>query len=222
MKRTDEIKQEAAAAGEDRRTRRIIVALSVVAFLALVTTALAVYLGWTDSREEAEAGQDLAGQVRQACEDDQIDTEDLQELCQSAVKVERGEPGPIGPQGEEGPPGLQGEQGIPGPQGATGEQGPRGPDGPRGRAGATGPAGPPGEDGSDGLQGPPGPKGEQGPAGPQGEQGQVGPQGPQGESAYPFTFNFTVPGDNPAEPDRTYTVTCTQSGCTVEQSGGTE
>jgi hypothetical protein len=40
---------------------------------------------------------------------------------------------------------------------------------------------------------------------------------PDPASPYNFTFTFTIPGDNPAEPDRTYTVTCNSGTgeCTV-------
>lgn len=89
-----------------------------------------------------------------------------------------------GPAGEAGPRGPQGERGeestVPGPPGPQGAPGPQGP---------AGEAGPPGES----VTGPPGPAGEPGPAGPQGEPGPVGSQGPAGQSAFPFTFRFTVP-----------------------------
>lgn len=76
--------------------------------------------------------------------------------------------------------------------------------------------------------GPKGEKGDQGP-GPSSEQVAagvadwctprgdcIGPAGPAGQSAFPFTFAFTVQ-QNPAQ-STTYTVTCTADGCAVSQS----
>lgn len=209
-RRTDEIKQEAAMAGRDFRSRKIIALLAFLSILSLSGTLTVGWIGWQNDRDEAAAGKDLASQVRDACEDDSVNTKDLGYLCKNAIYVERGEPGPEGPQGVQGAQGEQGVQGIQGQRGEKGEKGERGSPGPRGFTGAAGAAGEPGEPGSPGPSGPPGP------AGPPGPEGAAGP------SAFPFSFTFTIPGDNPAEPDRTYTVTCTQSGCTVEQSGGTE
>lgn len=89
----------------------------------------------------------------------------------------------------------------------------------RGRPGTSG------SDGDDGEQGPP-PSPEQiatavanycgesncdGPAGPEGPAGPAGTDGTDGTDAVPFTFMFTVPGDNPAEPSYRYTIRCTEA-----------
>lgn len=91
----------------------------------------------------------------------------------------------------------------------------------RGRTGTAG------EDGTDGEQGPPPTPeqvsaavanfcgesncdGPQGPVGPAGPAGQDGTNGEDGVDAVPFTFSFTVPGDNPAMPDYRYTIRCTE------------
>ncbi|CEP50173.1 triple helix repeat-containing collagen [[Clostridium] sordellii] len=99
-------------------------------------------------------------------------------------KVEKGEPGPQGPQGEKGeagPQGPKGEKGEAGPQGPKGEKGEAGPQGPKGEKGEAGSQGPKGEKGEAGSQGPKGEKGEAGSQGPKGEKGEAGSQGPKGE-----------------------------------------
>ena len=221
MTREEEIKAEAAAEGRDPGSRRVVWVLALLAVIALLATAAVVAIGWKDSREEADAGQTLAQRVLAECSDNLPDSRDLEDLCKSATEVARGEAGPIGPQGQEGPPGVQGPQGIQGPQGAPGETGPRGPPGPKGDTGDTGRAGAAGAAGEDGSRGATGAAGPQGPAGPAGPQGATGPQGPAGESAFPFTFRFTVPSDIPGQDGTTYIVNCTQSGCTVNQEEGT-
>lgn len=124
-----------------------------------------------------------------------------------------------GPQGAQGLPGLQGPTG---PPGADGPPGDRGPQGRPGDTGARGDRGPDGATGSPGVDGQTGDTGAQGPAGPPGDRGEPGPQGPPGpqgepgESAFPFTFTFTVQ-TSPVQ-STTYTVTCTVDGCTVTES----
>ena len=68
-----------------------------------------------------------------------------------ATKGDKGDEGPIGPQGIPGPVGATGPQGLPGPVGATGPQGVPGP------VGAVGPQGIPGPVGAMGPQGIQGP-----------------------------------------------------------------
>lgn len=97
-----------------------------------------------------------------------------------AIKGEKGDPGPVGPQGEQGkqgPIGPKGDDGDPGPQGPKGDTGPQGP---KGETGAVGPQGVQGVQGSTGDAGPQGPKGDTGPIGPQGIQGPAGPKGDSG------------------------------------------
>jgi len=105
--------------------------------------------------------------------------------------------------------------------------------GPRGRPGV----GLDGSDGQPGATGAQGDKGDQGPPptaeqiaaavtdycsvndrcrGPQGPAGTDGQDGADGQSAFPFTFSWTVQ-DNPAH-STTYTVTCTPDGCNVTES----
>lgn len=59
--------------------------------------------------------------------------------------------------------------------------------------------------------------------GPAGPSGPSGPAGVDGLDAVPFQFTFTIPGDNPVEPDRTYTIRCTDANrdnCAVTAESG--
>ena len=208
MNRHDEIKQEAAESARDPRTRKIMLALAVLAAVAATSTGAAVYLGWQDARDEAQAGQSLATQVRLACDDDDIPTTDqaLRDICDKAVQVEEqaGPAGPAGhrgPRGPAGPPGA-GSAGPAGPQGPKGESvkgpqgdtvvGPKGETvvGPKGET-VVGPGGPAGEKGEKGEKGDKGDsvKGDPGEPGPAGPAGPVGPVGPA-----VGTFRFSVAG----------------------------
>lgn len=110
--------------------------------------------------------------------------------------------------------GLDGLPGLAGIDGADGQDGTDGRPGARGQDGSVGAQGPQGEVGPVGPQGVPG---MAGPAGPRGEVGPAGPQGSAGQSAFPFNFTFTIPGDGLLEPDVRYRVTCAVDGCTSEQ-----
>lgn len=136
--------------------------------------------------------------------------------CTKAVAPSSGNVGPQGIPGLQGPPGvtgLQGPQGLQGVPGRDGRQGRPGPPGADGQPGGAGMNGTDGLNGSDGADGAPGPAG---PPGPKGETGTTGPPGPAGESAYPFSFTFTVQ-NNPSQ-STTYTVTCNSAGCNVEST----
>lgn len=147
--------------------------------------------------------------------------------------------GPQGPIGQTGLQGPQGPQGVPGKngsnatleqvsaaladycrtthncQGPTGATGMPGPAGPAGATGATGPKGDTGAAGATGATGPAGPPGPAGPTGaqgPKGDTGATGPQGERGQSAYPFSFSFTVPANGPLDHNHTYTCTFSSPG----------
>ena len=105
----------------------------------------------------------------------------------------------------------------------------------RGAHGTTGSAGTDGQNGTDGQDGAPGPAptadqiaaavndyctGHDNCRGPAGTDGKDGVDGKDGQSAFPFTFTFTVQ-NNPAQ-STTYTVTCTADGCTVTENGGAQ
>jgi hypothetical protein len=225
MTRREEIKQHAAASARDPRSRRLILLLGILTAIGFLTSVVFGWLAYDDANDEAEAGQDLAGQVRIACEDEAIDTDDLQQLCENAVQVERGEPGPIGPQGTEGPPGLTGPEGPAGPAGPVGPPGPRGPSGPKGdtgNQGTEGDAGAAGAEGEPGATGPEGPAGPPGPPGPQGNQGPAGPQGergPEGPAGYPqsFTFTFGAQEYTCTDPDGDRNYSCESSGPAAQE-----
>lgn len=82
----------------------------------------------------------------------------------------------------------KGDTGPIGPEGATGPQGPAGPVGPQGATGLQGIAGPAGPQGATGPQGIAGPAG---PEGPVGQQGATGPQGPAGPAGVVATSTFS-------------------------------
>jgi hypothetical protein len=171
------------------------------------------------AESNAEAAEALAQQVRQLGEKPVVEPTAMPEPIP-------GPPGAQGPQGLQGPPGDVGPIGDRGPRGFMGLIGPRGPAGemgPQGEPGApgeTGAPGAPGPKGGQGDTGPQGPAGPPGPAGLPGERGPAGSQGPPGQSAYPFTFTFTVQ-QNLAQ-STTYTVECRAAGepCTVTSSEG--
>lgn len=202
--RKDEIVEDAAEAGKDRRTRRLIWLLALAAIVGLLTTVVAVQYAWQEKQRQVNAGRDLATQVRAACEDNRIDDASLQQICKQATKVEQ--IAKSGPQGPPGIPGIQGPMGPEGPMGPVGPQGPRGflgVQGPQGDAGDTGPAGAAGSTGAQGPAGPPGERGEKGEKGDTGATGPAGPQGPSG-TAQPGTYScpdgqviqsFTVAAD---------------------------
>lgn len=155
---------------------RIFFALFVVALIGVI-----VFLGWRQTVASEERARLISAL-----------TQSNEQLRDEGIEPEAPEPEQIieplvGPAGATGPRGPQGEPGedstIPGPTGPQGAPGPQGP---------AGEPGPPGES-VIGPPGAPGPAGEPGPAGPQGEPGATGPQGPAGQSAFPFTFRFTVP-----------------------------
>ena len=98
---------------------------------------------------------------------------------------EKGNPGPIGPQGIQGKKGDTGETGPRGLKGDEGDKGEVGPQGPKGDTGATGSQGLRGEKGDKGDDGIQGPKGDKGDIGPQGIQGKTGPQGEKGPKGDP-------------------------------------
>lgn len=164
-------------------SRRSIVVASVAACAALVAIAGVLFLGLTVN-QLAASNSALRSQI-----------EGLGEEPVSEPVI--GETGATGPEGPRGEPGEDGDDGAPGRpptlleiassvaaycearggcRGPAGESvaGPPGPQGPAGES-VVGPAGPPGPPGADSTV--PGPQGEPGPA---------------GQSAFPFTFRFTV------------------------------
>lgn len=220
MTRREEIISESVsdAKEETRSSRFIFLLLGVIAILLLIISGLLFFSAYSEQKDEADSGQAFASGYLAACEDPEDSRTLPKDFCEDAEAVLEGgtkvEPVP-GPPGKDGEDGLDGENGL---DGEDGQDGKNGPPGPRGGPGADG------DDGTDGQNGPTGPTGTPGLSAYQvavanGFAGTVsewlnslvganGADGQDGRSAFPFTFVFTVPGDNPIEPDRTYTVTC--------------
>lgn len=158
------VAQTEQAVRQDRRVKRWVLILSIVAALFAISTVIALAWGWNKSQESVQAGQRLAVVVDEACDDPDV-AEDLGSACPQAAEVKKDDPNPLpipGIQGPEGPPGPPGRDGfsITGPRGPIGPAGesiigPRGPAGDTGKPGqsVTGPEGPPGADGNDGTNG---------------------------------------------------------------------
>jgi hypothetical protein len=225
----DEIVREAALEGRDSKTRRWLLILGILLFFAVVVMVIGGWALWDAKQQQVNAGAEAVSNVTAACEN-QGAKEQLANLgidCGAALKAEEtinegpaGPPGATGEKGEKGDKGETGAQGPPGPQGSTGPKGEKGDTGEQGDEGDTGASG---ADGSEGLQGPMGPQGSPGPQGPQGEKGETGatgPQGPEGSpgaNTYPFTFQFTIPGNGlPNDPDRTFQCEMTEPGVIEE------
>lgn len=176
-----------------------------------VTWILIVQSNTSDKKASSEASQKftLAQQVAAACAvKEQAD--DLGGLCASAKQIVKEGPagkeglqGPAGDTGPQGPLGPKGEQGVQGIQGVLGSQGIFGKPGTTGIAGEPGPTGPAGPAGADGATGAAGADGSPG--------GPSGATGADGQSAFPFSFTFTVPSGSY---DCTVTSPTTDAECT--------
>ncbi len=193
------IVHDAIEDSRDQNSRRLILVFAAVAIISFLIAGFALWQVLAAQKKQINAGENLAIQVQEACDSNDLDTDVLQNLCSQAEDVQ--EQIEAGPQGIPGAPGLQGAVGPQGPIGQQGIMGPRGPEGDKGDRGAKGksiigPKGKPGQDGLDGLPGPQGPPGVQGEPGPKGE---VGPPGPEG---YPESFTYEDPGTIGQDPVR--------------------
>lgn len=112
-------------------------------------------------------------------------SEDVAEVGEPPIVVERGADGTDGTAGERGARGLPGDDGTDGLDGADGATGPQGPQGEQGEEG------PPGMEGRTIA----GPQGEPGPTGPQGDPGPAGAQGPIGAIG-PAPAGIVIPDGN--------------------------
>lgn len=173
-----------------------------------IMVILVLYIGlasWAGYRKQqdtagiANQGQDLAGQVAEACSKGGDVARQLGPLCEKANQL-KDTPVPSA-----GPAGVQGLTGPEGSTGATGQTGPSGPSGSPGADGTPGPIGEPGQAGTpgqDGAQGPQGVQGDPGPAGPAGPQGEPGSNGQDGEPPRSWIWTDPLTG---------FTYTCTRS-----------
>lgn len=221
------IVNDAVESSPDHKTRKIILVLACLALLGFIVAFVAGWIAWSEKQQQVNAGANLAEQVELACENDELNTDDLERLCQQASDVDEkidsvevpGIPGIQGPRGEQGFTGPQGPMGPIGPRGYTGKDGPDGKDGAKGSDGAVGLSG---EDGMPGDPGSPGDQGDQGPPGPPGSDGRDGAEGPegprgeQGDAGYPESWSYTVPGPGGSpgvtyycsDPDGDHNYTC--------------
>lgn len=218
----EEIVRDAVRGSRDAKTRWLIRILSTLVIASLLVAAIAFWEVWYQKQKQVDAGKNLAIQVQTACKNGYLSGE----LCTTAKNVEKvakdgpqGPPGAAGGAGPQGPAGVKGDTGakgdvgapgLPGQNGAAGATGPKGEKGDNGATGSQGSQGNPGVDGAQGSQGETGPKGDTGDVGPKGDTGDQGPKGDTGESAFPFTFEFTIPATL-TSPAYTYSVTCTSS-----------
>lgn len=117
MNKKDEIVRDAVEESKDHRGRALLVILGVVALALLVLAGAMFYYAYTNTRDQAAAGTDLAQRVEEACGDPSRVTDDLEKLCARAGEVaSSGESigiGPPGPKGDRGDPGAPGEAGPP-------------------------------------------------------------------------------------------------------------
>lgn len=195
------IVSEAVSGSKDRKTRWIIRVLSVLVIASILTAGIVFWNLWHQKQDQVDAGKNLATQVQAACNNGYLGGQ----ICQTAKDVEKAP--------KQGPPGVKGDKGDkgdPGKNGINGTNGTNGHDGKNGKNGTNGTDGVDGKDGTDGTDGRDGVDGQDGAMGPQGEKGDKGDKGDPGESAFPFTFEFTIQG-NGISPDHTYSVTCTSS-----------
>lgn len=225
----EDLTQESAKRGKDRKTRRI---LDGLVALWLITLAALVGVAWNGYFDQKNEALTLAQQIDAACASGDfgpgVNATDQEALCSNAQKVidnnQQGLQGltsPRGPQGETGPQGLQGPPGPPGIDGkngldgADGNNGPPGADGAAGETGATGANGQDGVNGADGAPGPAGPEGPPGPPGADGKDGADGATGPAGPTGV-VAINM-VNCDGPVlkgiigsydEETKTITITC--------------
>lgn len=204
-----------------RRALTIGVWVIVVLVIAIIAAMMVLIVQLTKDTQELEQRTDASRADRNAMRHD-LDTQQAA-LAEANRRLRRAGEDPVStPEAKDDPvekiiplPGPRGLRGLPGEDGRDGSDGRtvRGENGSAGSSGADGESGAPGAKGDTGAPGPAGPAGEPGPAGPGGPAGPPGPAGPAGQSAFPFTFSFTVQ-QNPAQAT-TYTVTCRADGCTV-------
>lgn len=85
--------REAAEEARDPRARRRRVLVLVLTLIAAITTAIAGWLAYSNQRDQAESGTNLAAEVAAACATQPADP-NLVDLCQKANRVIREEPVP--------------------------------------------------------------------------------------------------------------------------------
>lgn len=221
MDRHSEIVHDSVREGRDPKTRLLILILSTLAVLSLVAALIAVWYGWSKSRESAISGAKLGEQVRLACANPEV-RKDLGDICGHAKEVAEGQDPEI-QDSEIDDPEIQ-ERELQEPEIQDPEKGNPEPNDPD-------PNDPESQDAEvqdaeaqeaeeqdaevdDSDPNDPDPTDDPDPNDPENQDPEV--DDPDPASPYTFSFTFTVPG-NGNQPGTTYTVTCNSGtgNCTV-------
>lgn len=110
MNSDEDLVNAAVHESRDYRGRALLVAIGALSIALLITAGVAFYFGYTDTRNQAEAGTSLAEQVKAACDNPNKDAADLGNLCNNADSViDSGKS--VGIKGDKGDPGVPGEPG---------------------------------------------------------------------------------------------------------------
>lgn len=88
------------------KDRRLLLVIALASASLFILCGIAAYLAYTAISDQAAKGKTLADQVREACADPRLNTEEMQDICKQAEEV-ASEPIPSNP--------LQGAKGDPGP-----------------------------------------------------------------------------------------------------------
>lgn len=219
---TDRIRDHAVAESRDPRSRRIILILGIIAALSMLTTVVFGYLAWREAKDNALAGAQLAEQLRRVCEEQGQLEYDNRNLCANAERVAEDEPEIQDSEIDDPDPNDPDPVNDPDPNDPE-VQDPEIPDAERQDAEQQEAEEQEGEvqDGEvdDPDSNDPDPVDDPDPNDP--DPDDPDPNDPDPASPYDFTFTFVIPGDNPAQPDRTFTVTCNSGtgNCTVTEGG---
>lgn len=92
MSTEDEIVHGAAEDGKDPRTRWLMYALGVAFTLSLLTTFLFGYLSWRAAQDKADAGAQVAEQLRRVCAQQGELLFENRNLCENATELAKDDP----------------------------------------------------------------------------------------------------------------------------------
>lgn len=215
---TRRIRDHAVAESADHRSRRLILILGIVAALSMLSTVVFGYLAWRNAKDRADAGAQVAEQLRRLCAEQQEVRFENRNLCENAQQVVDNDPEIQDQEIDDPDPNDPDPVNDPDPDDPE-VQDPESQDRERQDAEEQ-----EGEVQDDEVQdgdpddpdpNDPDPTDDPDPNDP--DPDDPDPDDPDPASPYEFSFTFTIPGSNPAEPDRTYTVTCNSGtgNCTV-------
>lgn len=222
---TERIRDHAVAESKDPRTRLIILILGIIIVLSMLTTVVVGYIAWREAKDNALTGAELAEQLTRVCAEQGQLEYDNRNLCEKAERVADDEPEIQDREIDDPDPNDPDPVNDPDPDDAE-VQDPEVPDAEHQDSEEQ-----EGEVQEDEVQdtesddpdpNDPDPTDDPDPNDP--DPNDPDPDDPDPASPFIFSFTFVVPGDNPAEPDRTYTVTCNSgtSQCTTEMTQGTQ